>query len=65
MKVTINGTPLEIFQGATVGDVLRKFSKELYTKVSKGKYSVQDHRAYELCLKGELAGGEKIVIKEV
>ena len=65
LKITINGAPLEIFRGATVEDVLRKFSKKIYGEVLQGKFDVYDQREFKYGLKGELTGGEKIVIKEV
>ncbi len=65
MKLTVNGLPLEIFEGATVEDAIRKFSKQSYREVKDGKKGVFDMDGNKFFLQGELTGGEVLKIEKI
>jgi hypothetical protein len=54
---------IEIFAGATVKDVLRKYSREEWKRVRSGENTVRDGQGHEVGLDGELGGGEELFIK--
>ncbi len=58
LKLVINGCPLEIFEGATVGDAVRKFSPEIFRIVEQGETDITDPDGNKYYLSGELTGGE-------
>jgi len=64
MQIKVNGQPIEIFSGARVKDVLRKYSGSELKLVRKNKKKVCDRRGHEVDLGGELSGGEEFFIKE-
>ena len=64
MKVKINDQSVEIFEGAKISDVLRKFSPSEWKAVYSGKKKVVDRNGNTVSLNGELAGGEKLRIEE-
>jgi sulfur carrier protein ThiS len=64
MKVKINDRTVEIFEGARVGDVLRKFSPSEWKAVDSGKKKIVDRYGNTVSLNGELSGGEKLQIEE-
>jgi sulfur carrier protein ThiS len=63
MQVKVNGQTIEIFAGARVGDVLRKYSRAEWTLVRKKEKKVSDPHGHEVGLDGELNGGEELVTK--
>jgi hypothetical protein len=64
MQIKVNGQTVEIFDGARVGDVLRKASRDEWTKVRKSEKLVCDAYGHEVALDGELNGGEELVTKD-
>jgi translation initiation factor 2 beta subunit (eIF-2beta)/eIF-5 len=63
MKIKINGQTIEIFSGARVRDVLRKYSKAEWKLVTIDKKKVTDAYGHEVGLDGELNGDEELVIQ--
>jgi sulfur carrier protein ThiS len=63
MQIKVNGQTIEIFAGARVKDVLRKYSLAEWTLVRKKEKKVSDQYGHEVGLDGELNGGEELVIK--
>jgi sulfur carrier protein ThiS len=63
MQIKVNGQTIEIFAGARVKDVLRKYSLAEWTLVRKKEKKVNDSYGHEVGLDGELNGGEELVIK--
>ncbi len=64
LKLVINGCPLEIFEGATVGDAVRKFSPEIFRIAEQGETEVLDMDGNKYYLSGELSGGEVFRIEK-
>ena len=64
MKVKINDQSVEIFEGARVSDVLRKFSPSEWKAVDSGKKKIVDRYGNTVSLNGELSGGETLRIEE-
>ncbi len=65
MHINVNGKPIDIFSGARVRDVLRKYSKLTWTQVQNGSKAVCDDHGHELGLDGELIDGARLVIRRV
>jgi hypothetical protein len=63
MQIKVNGQTIEIFAGARVGDVLRKFSRAEWTLVRKRERIISDPYGHEVGLDGELNGGEELVTR--
>ncbi len=63
MQIKVNEQTIEIFAGARVRDVLRKYSRTEWTLVRKNKKKVTDAHGHEVGLDGELNGGEALVIE--
>lgn len=63
MQIKVNGQTIEIFAGARVGDVLRKFSRAEWTLVRKRERIISDPYGHEVDLDGELNGGEELVTR--
>lgn len=63
MQITMNGQAIEIFAGARVKDVLRKYSHDEWTRVRKNEKIVSDRYGHEVGLDGELTGGEELITK--
>lgn len=63
MQIKVNEQTIEIFAGARVRDVLRKYSRTEWTLVRKKEKKVSDPYGHEVGLDGELNGGEELVIK--
>lgn len=57
----MNEQTIEIFAGARVGDVLRKYSRSEWTLVRKKEKKVCDRYGHEVGLDGELIGGEELM----
>jgi sulfur carrier protein ThiS len=64
MQIKVNGQAVEIFSGARLKDVLRKYSDSELKLVQKNEKKVCDRRGHEVGLDGELSGGEEFFIKE-
>jgi len=65
MHIKVNGKSIEIFSGACVRDVLRKYSKLTWTQVQKGSKTICDGHGHEIGLDGELSDGAKLIVKRV
>jgi sulfur carrier protein ThiS len=63
MQVKVNDQKIEIFAGAKVRDVLRKYSSTEWILVRKKEKKVTDAYGHEVGLDGELNGGESLFIK--
>jgi len=63
MQIKVNDRTIEIFAGARVKDVLRKFSRAELALVRKNEKKVTDPHGHEVGLDGELSGGEELFIK--
>ncbi len=64
INLIINGCPLEIFDGATIGDAIRKFSPDTLSDVEQGRSEVRDLDGNLYYLSGELTGGEVFGIEK-
>jgi hypothetical protein len=64
MKVKVNGQPVDIFAGAKVEDVLRRYSRTEWKRVQKGERKVCDSHGHELGLDGELVGGQELITSD-
>ena len=64
MKIFINDQEIEIFKGANLRDILRKFSKEEYYRVLDGEKSIVDKMDNQVLMDGELNEGDMFYIKE-
>jgi hypothetical protein len=64
MQIKVNEQTIEIFAGARVRDVLRKYSRTEWTLVRKKIKKVTDAHGHEVGLDGELNGGEALVIED-
>lgn len=62
MQIKMNSRKVEIFSGARVEDVLRKYSPAEWKLVRKRAKKVCDKYGNEVGLDGELMGGEELVI---
>jgi len=65
MQIKVNDQPVEIFAGACVKDVLRKYSRSAWKQVLKDKKAVFDRYGHVVALGGELCGGEELFVKSV
>jgi hypothetical protein len=61
VKIKVNDRTIEIFAGARVRDVLRKYSRAEWTLVRKKEKKVSDRYGHEVGLDGELVGGEELM----
>jgi hypothetical protein len=64
MQVKVNGQPVEIFAGAKVRDVLRRYSRTAWKRVRDGGSKVCDTHGHEVGLDGELTGGEELITRD-
>ena len=64
MQVNVNGRPVEIFAGAKVRDVLRRYSRVEWKRVRDGGRTVCDRHGHEIGLDGELTGGEELITRD-
>ncbi len=64
MKIKINDQSVEIFDGAKIGDILRKFSPSEWKAVESGRKKIVDQHGNNVSLNGELSGGEKFRTEE-
>lgn len=62
MKVRVNDVEIEIFEGAQVKDVIRKYALTEYKEVTKGKKVVVNRSRHQISLNGELSGQEEFYI---
>jgi len=65
MHIKVNHKTIEIFSGARVADVLRKYSASTWKQVEKGSKIVCDGHGHEVGLDGELGEGAQLYIKRV
>jgi len=65
MQIKVNGREVEIFSGACVRDVLRKYSQVTWKQVQKGRMAVFDGHGHEIGLDGGLAEGARLSVKRV
>jgi len=65
MNIRVNGTVVEIFAGARVADVLRKYSPAEWQRVREKRLAVCDGGGHEVALDGELNGGESLFLKDL
>ncbi len=63
MNIKVNGKMIEIFSGARVADVLRKYSMISWKQVQNGTKMVCDGHGHEIAHDGELNGGEALCVK--
>lgn len=63
MKIKVNGRAVEVFSGARVADVLRKYSMISWKQVQNGYKTVCDSQGHEIALDGELNGGETLFVR--
>jgi hypothetical protein len=63
MNIKVNNQTVEIFSGALVKDVLRKYSRAAWQQVLKNKKAVFDSHGHEVELAGELSGGAELFVK--
>ena len=63
MKVSVNGQVVDVFSGATVGDVLRSYSRDEFKQVERNEKKVYDRKGHVLELDGELMGGEELFVE--
>ena len=63
MHIKVNEQTIEIFAGARVKDVLRKYSRAELALVRKNKKKVTDPHGHEVGLDGELSNGEELYIE--
>lgn len=62
MTVQINDKEIEIFTGATVKDVLLKYSKEKYQLALCGKAIIVDKNNNPVELNGEVSEGQRLYL---
>jgi len=65
MQIKVNDQAIEIFSGAKIRDVLRKYSSSELKLVQKNEKKVCDRHGYEVAIDGELSGDEEFFIKSV
>ena len=65
MNIKVNDKAIEIFSGACVRDVLRKYSQVTWKQIQKGSKAVYDGHGHEIGLDGELAEGARLLVKRV
>lgn len=65
MQIKVNDLAVEIFSGARVKDILRKYSRSEWKLVRNNQKAVFDRHGHEVALDGELNGGEEFFIKSV
>ena len=65
MNIKVNGKTIEIFSGARVADVLRRYSRLTWKQAQNGHKAVFDRHGHEVALDGELNGGEELVVHRV
>lgn len=63
MLVKVNGKTIEVFAGARVMDVVRRYSRDAWKQVQADKKKVTDADGHEVALDGELNGGEELFIR--
>jgi sulfur carrier protein ThiS len=65
MQIKVNDQAVEIFSGARLKDVLRKYSRSEWKMVQNDQKAVFDRHGHEVALDGELSGGEEFFIKSI
>jgi hypothetical protein len=65
MQIKVNDRTVEIFSGACVRDVLRKYSRITWKQIQKGSKAVFDRHGHDIALGGELSEGARLLVKRV
>jgi hypothetical protein len=65
MQIKVNDRTVEIFSGACVRDVLRKYSRITWKQIQKGSKAVFDRHGHDVALGGELSEGSHLFVKRV
>jgi hypothetical protein len=65
MQIKVNDRTVEIFSGACVRDVLRKYSRITWKQIQKGSKAVFDRHGHDIALGGELSEGTRLLVKRV
>jgi sulfur carrier protein ThiS len=60
IKVTVNGSPVEIFRGMKVKHALIAFDQKLYAAAAEGRILVEDSHGFRIGLEGALSDGATI-----
>jgi hypothetical protein len=63
VKILINNREVVIFDGATVSDAVRAYSRRSAKMLASGKYRVVDRFGNKTETDGELAEGQKLFLK--
>ncbi len=64
MQIKVNGKTVEIFSGARVRDVLRKYSASEWKRVKRHEKKVCDRHGHEIGLDGELAEHDELIVQD-
>ena len=64
MKIHVNDQEMEIFNGANLRDILRKYSKEEYHWILDGKKLIVDKLGNQVLIDGEVVEGDEFYIKK-
>ena len=62
MKIYIEETELELFNGARVKDALRQYSSDTYREVTGGKTIITDKNKNPVDLDGELTARQRLYL---
>lgn len=63
ITVTVNGNPVEIFQGMKVKHALIAFDQMLYAAAAQGRILVEDSHGFRIGLDGALSDGSRIITR--
>lgn len=63
MQIKIDGKTVEIFAGARIMDVVRRYSRTAWKQVRANEKKVFDAYGHEVALGGELGGGEELFVR--
>ena len=63
MKITVNSTPLELYNGAKVKDAILKYYSQQGKSVPKPNPIVEDSYGNKVAYNGELTDGNTLIIK--
>lgn len=62
MKIKVNDKFINIFKGAQVKDVIRKYSNKEYKNIKEGSKIIVDQHENQVMPNGELMGNEEFKI---
>ena len=63
MIIKVNGRTIELFAGASVGDAIRRHSREAWRNVRGKRAFVFDAWGNEIALDGALSEGDEIFVR--